>query len=226
MNHFKNIILKEKVMNHFKNIILKEKVMSQFENIISKEKVMSQFENKYREEKVISQFKKSLEERMGYLFKIFFLLMVTSLFFSFAKNEPRQTNQQNQITIEMKGLVCSFCAAKVRRGLKKVSFIENKGKKNIFVDVEKQVSIFKKRKGKKIDFKELKKVINEAGYQILKIHFYTKGKVHEKKHFMVKDSKQVLSLNKKYKVEKLKNNPQNLSLLEMNDEGEVFFIKK
>ena len=165
------------------------------------------------------------------LLKVFFILVAFNLFFTFAKQKSIEEKinlyQSNQMVIEMKGLVCSFCAAKVRRGLKKLSFIEQKNKKSIVVDVEYQITFFKIKQGKKINFEKLKKVINKAGYEILKIYFYTDGEIKKDKNlFLVKESKQKISFEKKSKLEISKENSKKIFLLEMNDRGKILLIKK
>lgn len=166
-----------------------------------------------------------LENLLKSFLKIFFVLISLSLFFSFAKKQDEKQNQKNKVVIEMKGLVCSFCAAKVRRGLKKLSFIENKDKKSIIVDIENQIAFFIKKEGKKIDFKKLKKIVNKAGYEILKINFNTEAEL-EKKYLFVKDSKQKIYFSKDFKLEKLQQNSQKLFFLQMNEVGEIISIKK
>ena len=165
------------------------------------------------------------------LLKVFFILVALNLFFTFAKQKSVEEKvnlyQSNQMVIEMKGLVCSFCAAKVRRGLKKLSLIEQKNKKSIVVDVENQIAFFKIKKGKKIAFKKLKKVINKAGYEILKIYFYTDGEINKDKNFFsIKESKQKISFQKKSKLKILKENTKKFFLLEINNKGKILLIKK
>ena len=165
------------------------------------------------------------------LLKVFFILVALNLFFTFAeqKSVEEKVNlyQSNQMVIEMKGLVCSFCAAKVRRGLKKMLVIEQKNKKSIVVDVENQIALFKIKKGKKINFKKLKKIINKAGYEILKIYFYTDGDIKKDKNsFLVKESKQKIYFQKKSKLKISKENSKKIFLLEMNEKGKIILIKK
>lgn len=163
--------------------------------------------------------------------KIFFVLISLSLFFSFAKKQDEKQNQKkvyqkNKVVIEMKGLVCSFCAAKVRRGLKKLSFVENKDKKRIVVDIENQIAFFMKKENKKIDFKKLKKVVNKAGYEILKINFDAEGEVNKKSYFSVEDSKQKIYFSKNFKLEKFKKDSEKSFFLQINDDGKITSIKK
>lgn len=71
-----------------------------------------------------------------------------------------------QITVLVKGMVCSFCA----QGIKK-TFSKRTGVEEIKVDLEKKVVSLKVNKNENtLPDAEIKELINDAGYEVLSIN--------------------------------------------------------
>ena len=70
------------------------------------------------------------------------------------------------LTFEVKGLVCSFCAHGLNKGIGKMNYTDEK---NVFVDIKKQtvkVVILKEP-----DIEKTIKVITDSGYEVSKITY-------------------------------------------------------
>lgn len=70
----------------------------------------------------------------------------------------------DQITVTVKGMVCSFCA----QGIKK-TFGKNENVKNVDVDLDKKIVKVETQPGKTIKDADIVRTINDAGYDVLKI---------------------------------------------------------
>jgi copper chaperone CopZ len=70
----------------------------------------------------------------------------------------------DEVTITVKGMVCSFCA----QGIKK-TFGKNEKVTAVNVDLEKKLVKVETRDGESISDEELRKTINDAGYDVLEI---------------------------------------------------------
>jgi copper chaperone CopZ len=69
-----------------------------------------------------------------------------------------------EITITVKGMVCSFCA----QGLKK-TFSRNGSVSTVEVDLDKKIVSVTTKDGAILSDEELTKIVNDAGYDIAKI---------------------------------------------------------
>jgi copper chaperone CopZ len=83
-------------------------------------------------------------------------LIVASLFARVA--------QADQITIAVKGMVCSFCA----QGIKK-TFTRKDGVESVDVDLDKKIVTIKTKQGANLTDAEVKESIVDAGYEVLSI---------------------------------------------------------
>ena len=68
------------------------------------------------------------------------------------------------LTFEVKGLVCSFCAHRLNKGIGKMDYTDEN---NVFVDIKKQ--IVKVVILKEPDIEKTIKVITDSGYDVSKI---------------------------------------------------------
>ena len=79
------------------------------------------------------------------------------------------------LEIEVKGLVCSFCAHGLNKGIGKMDYTDNK---SIFVDINNQiVKVVLNKKYKSIPssiINQIMKVIQDSGYEVHKITYQNK----------------------------------------------------
>src|SRR5579862_3112965 len=89
--------------------------------------------------------------------KYFFALLLASLLLP-------ATVFAEQITITVKGMVCSFCA----QGIKK-TFSKNANVKEIKVDLDNKLVEIETHEGSSIGDDELRRTITNAGYDVVNI---------------------------------------------------------
>ena len=70
----------------------------------------------------------------------------------------------DQITVAVKGMVCSFCA----QGIKK-TFTRKEGVESVDVDLDKKVVTIMTKQGTNLTDSEVKESIVDAGYEVLSI---------------------------------------------------------
>lgn len=75
----------------------------------------------------------------------------------------------DEITVTVKGMVCSFCAQGIKKTFGKVD-----GIKNVDVDLDKKVVKLSVEDGKSLSDDLVKETITDAGYEVLTIE-RTKG---------------------------------------------------
>src|SRR5262245_17430517 len=69
-----------------------------------------------------------------------------------------------EITVTVKGMVCSFCA----QGIKK-TFSKNEDIKDVKVDLDKKLVTIQTKDGASVGDDQITKTINDAGYDVLSI---------------------------------------------------------
>lgn len=69
-----------------------------------------------------------------------------------------------QIKVEVKGMVCSFCA----QGIKK-TFMRKDGVENVEVDLDKKIVTITTKQGATLNDADVKDSIVDAGYEVIKI---------------------------------------------------------
>ncbi len=88
----------------------------------------------------------------------------------------------SQFILEVKGIVCSFCAFGARKNLSRVEFLDrSKFKKGLLMETEKGTITGAIAKGKKIDFQKVFRAIQKGGYDIRAVHLNLSG-VPEKRN--------------------------------------------
>ena len=88
----------------------------------------------------------------------------------------------SQFIMEVKGIVCSFCAFGAHKNLSRVKFLDrSKFKKGLLIEIEKGTITGAIAKGKKIDFQNMFRAIQKGGYEILAVHLNLVG-VPEKRN--------------------------------------------
>ena len=70
----------------------------------------------------------------------------------------------DQITVAVKGMVCSFCA----QGIKK-TFTRKEGVESVDVDLDKKVVTIRTKPGANLTDSDVKESIVDAGYEVLSI---------------------------------------------------------
>ncbi len=75
-----------------------------------------------------------------------------------------QVAQADQISVAVKGMVCSFCA----QGIKK-TLLRKEGVESVEVDLDKKIVTITTRQGASMPDSEVKESIVDAGYEVLSI---------------------------------------------------------
>lgn len=84
--------------------------------------------------------------------------------------------EPSQFVVEVKGIVCSFCAYGARKNLSRVDFLDrNRFKEGLLIETELGTITGAIAPGKRIDFQQTFKAIQKGGYEILAIHLNLSG---------------------------------------------------
>ena len=77
--------------------------------------------------------------------------------------------QSDTLTFKVKGLVCSFCAHGLNKGIGKLSFTDEK---SVFVDIENQIVKIALNENYKVipHLKQTIKLIRDTGYDVNKVY--------------------------------------------------------
>ena len=105
---------------------------------------------------------------------IIFFMMFSGLAFGQSVNINGQKVNvgQEDLVFQVKGLVCSFCAHGLQKGLSKLKFVDKKKyTKGIHTDINHQYVVVGLKKGEEINVDDVIDVITDAGYEVFK--FYT-----------------------------------------------------
>ena len=105
---------------------------------------------------------------------IVFFMMFSGLAFGQSVNINGQKVDvgQEDLVFRVKGLVCSFCAHGLQKGLSKLKFVDKKKyTKGIHTDINHQYVVVGLKKGEEINVDDAIDVITDAGYEVSK--FYT-----------------------------------------------------
>lgn len=87
-----------------------------------------------------------------------------------------EVKEPSQFIVEVKGIVCSFCAYGARKNLSRMDFLDrSKFKEGLLMETEKGAITGAIAQGKKIDFQKIFKAIQKGGYEILAIHMNLMG---------------------------------------------------
>jgi len=92
-----------------------------------------------------------------------------------------EVKNPSEFVVEVKGIVCSFCAYGARKNLARVDFLDRKMfKEGLLMETDKGTITAAIAKGKKIDFAKVSKAITKGGYEILAVHLNLTGMVSKK----------------------------------------------
>lgn len=87
-----------------------------------------------------------------------------------------EVKEPSQFIVEVKGIVCSFCAYGARKNMARVDFLDkSKFKDGLLIETEKGLITTAIREGVQIDFGKVFKAIEKGGYEILALHVHLLG---------------------------------------------------
>ena len=83
---------------------------------------------------------------------------------------------REDLVFQVKGLVCSFCAHGLQKGLSKLKFVDKKRyTKGVHTDINHQYVTVGLKKGKTTNVDKAVEVITDAGYEVLKSYTNPSG---------------------------------------------------
>jgi|TARA_B110000495_G_scaffold148946_1_gene131834 hypothetical protein len=83
---------------------------------------------------------------------------------------------QDDLILQVKGLVCSFCAHGLQKGMSKLNFVDKKRyTKGIYTDITHQYVKVGLKKNKKLNIDKALSVIQDAGYEVIKTYLNPSG---------------------------------------------------
>jgi len=89
---------------------------------------------------------------------------------------------QSRILVEIRGIVCSFCAYGLEKNLSRLQFIDdNHFKDGVLVDIKEGFITLAVDPAKPIDFAKIKKKIKKSGYDLFAIYLKLIGPVTQGK---------------------------------------------
>lgn len=113
------------------------------------------------------------------IISMFVVTLLTSV--SKAAQNPIEVKDPSQFIVEVKGIVCAFCAYGARKNLERVDFIDRKIFTNgLLMETDKGAITVAISKGKKINFAQTFRAIQRGGYEILAMHLNLVGKPEKK----------------------------------------------
>ena len=108
-----------------------------------------------------------------------------------ALNDKTITILKDEVVLEVRGLVCSFCAMGLQGGLSSLKYVDKKKYNNgVFVDVEYQYAVIAEKSNQDIDIDEAITMITKSGYEVLSVYTNRTGeKIEVRKVEAKKDEK-------------------------------------
>lgn len=91
-------------------------------------------------------------------------------------DDPIVVESPARMVIEVKGIVCSFCAHGARKNLARVDFLDRSVfKKGLLMQTEQGRIIAALKRGKAINLKKVHKAVEKGGYEVLAVHLHLSG---------------------------------------------------
>ena len=104
-----------------------------------------------------------------------------------ALNDKTITILKDEVVLEVRGLVCSFCAMGLQGGLSSLKYVDKKKYNNgVFVDVEYQYAVIAEKSNQDIDIDEAITMITKSGYEVLSVYTNRTGENIEVRKFEAK----------------------------------------
>lgn len=89
-----------------------------------------------------------------------------------------EVKDPSQAVVEVKGIVCSFCAYGARKNLARVDFLDRKKfKDGLLMETDKGTITMALERGKKVDLTKVYKALKKGGYEVLAIHLNLVGRL-------------------------------------------------
>ena len=102
-------------------------------------------------------------------------------------NNKTITILKDEVVLEVRGLVCSFCAMGLQGGLSSLKYVDKKKYNNgVFVDVEYQYAVIAEKSNQDIDIDEAITMITKSGYEVLSVYTNRTGEKIEVRKFEAK----------------------------------------
>jgi hypothetical protein len=102
-------------------------------------------------------------------------------------NDKTITILKDEVVLEVRGLVCSFCAMGLQGGLSSLKYVDKKKYNNgVFVDVEYQYAVIAEKSDQDIDIDEAITMITKSGYEVLSVYTNRTGEKIEVRKFEAK----------------------------------------
>jgi hypothetical protein len=106
------------------------------------------------------------------------IILLVSLVFgqSVEINGQKVEVGQDDLILQVKGLVCSFCAHGLQKGMSKLNFVDKKRyTKGVYTDITHQYVKVGLKKNKKLNIDKALGVIQDAGYEVIKTYLNPSG---------------------------------------------------
>ena len=104
-----------------------------------------------------------------------------------ALNDKTITILKDEVVLEVRGLVCSFCAMGLQGGLSSLKYVDKKKYNDgVFVDVEYQYAVIAEKSNQDIDIDEAITMITKSGYEVLSVYTNRTGEKIEVRKFEAK----------------------------------------
>ena len=104
-----------------------------------------------------------------------------------ALNDKTITILKDEVVLEVRGLVCSFCAVGLQGGLSSLKYVDKKKYNGgVFVDVEYQYAVIAEKSDQDIDIDEAITMITKSGYEALSVYTNRTGEKIEVRKFEAK----------------------------------------
>ncbi len=104
-----------------------------------------------------------------------------------ALNDKTITILKDEVVLEVRGLVCSFCAVGLQGGLSSLKYVDKKKYNDgVFVDVEYQYAVIAEKSNQDIDIDEAITMITKSGYEVLSVYTNRTGEKIEVRKFEAK----------------------------------------
>ena len=101
-----------------------------------------------------------------------------------ALNDKTITILKDEVVLEVRGLVCSFCAMGLQGGLSSLKYVDGKKYNNgVFVNVEYQYAVIAEKSNQDIDIDEAITIITKSGYEVLSVYTNRTGEKIEVRKF-------------------------------------------
>ena len=88
--------------------------------------------------------------------------------------------EENEVGVDVLGIVCSFCAYGVEKKMSRLDFVDtNRFSDGVFTDIKSQQLKVAIRPRQKVNLQAIKKAIKQAGYELVAVHLRLSGVVQD-----------------------------------------------